>query len=86
MSAIGFILAFLAFLYLIVVIINGLRGIAPYGWASQMAVILFIGGLQILMMGILGEYIWRSLDESRRRPGYVIEERIEPQTRPTSRE
>ncbi len=78
MSAMGFILALLAFLYLIVVIINGLRGIAPYGWASQMAVILFIGGLQILMMGILGEYIWRSLDESRRRPGYVIEERIEP--------
>ncbi len=77
MSAIGFILALVAFLYLIVVIINGLRGIAPYGWASQMAVILFIGGLQILMMGILGEYIWRSLDESRRRPGYVIEERIE---------
>ena len=76
MSAIGFILALLAFLYLIVVIINGLRGVAPYGWASQMAVILFIGGLQILMMGILGEYIWRSLDESRRRPGYVIEECI----------
>lgn len=78
MSALGFGMAFLAFVYLVVVLINGLRGIAPYGWASQMAVILFIGGLQILMMGILGEYVWRSLDEARRRPGYVIEERIEP--------
>ena len=61
-TATGFFLALLAFLYLIVVIINGLRGIAPYGWASQMAVILFIGGLQIVMMGVLGEYIRRSLD------------------------
>lgn len=80
MSAIGMVMSLLAFLYLIVVLINGLRGIAPLGWASQMAVILFIGGLQISMMGILGEYIWRSLDEARRRPGYVIEERIEQRT------
>lgn len=86
MSGVGFIMSLVAFLYLAVVIFNGLRGIAPYGWASQMAVILFIGGLQISMMGVLGEYIWRSLDEARRRPGYVIEERIESQEQPITRE
>ena len=73
MTVIGFILAVLAFGYLFAVIINGLRGAAPQGWPSLMVAILFIGGLQIMMIGILGEYIWRSLDESRRRPRYFIE-------------
>ena len=86
MSGIGMVMSLLAFLYLIVVLINGLRGIAPLGWASQMAVILFIGGLQISMMGILGEYVWRALDEARRRPGYVIEERIEQRTKGNTQE
>jgi len=73
----GFIIAIMAFGYLVIVIINGLRGVAPQGWASLMVAILFIGGLQIMMMGILGEYIWRSLDESRRRPKYIIESKTD---------
>jgi dolichol-phosphate mannosyltransferase len=73
MTIVGFVLSFLSFIYLIVVIINGFRGVAPQGWPSLMVAILFIGGLQIMMIGILGEYIWRSLDESRRRPKYTIE-------------
>lgn len=73
MTVTGFILSVLAFGYLIVVIINGLRGVTPQGWPSLMVTILFIGGLQIMMIGILGEYIWRSLDESRHRPRYIIE-------------
>jgi hypothetical protein len=31
------------------------------------------GGVQMVMMGVLGEYLWRALDESRRRPRYLIE-------------
>lgn len=74
MSLVGFILAILAFVYLAVVVINGLRGISPQGWASLMVAVLFVGGLQIMMMGVLGEYIWRSLDEARNRPSYIIED------------
>ena len=73
MTYTGFTLSFLAFVYLLVVLINYLSGVAPQGWTSQMAAILLIGGLQMMMFGILGEYIWRSLDESRRRPPYIIE-------------
>jgi len=73
MTYMGFFLAFLAFIYLMVVLFNYLSGVAPQGWTSQMAAILLIGGLQIMMIGILGEYIWRSLDESRQRPSYTIE-------------
>ena len=69
----GIALAFLSFIYLLVVLINYLSGKAPQGWTSQMAAILLIGGLQMMMIGILGEYIWRSLDESRRRPPYIVE-------------
>jgi dolichol-phosphate mannosyltransferase len=36
--------------------------------------VLLLGGVQMLMLGILGEYVWRALDEARRRPRYVIED------------
>ncbi len=42
-----------------------------------MVVVLVVGGLQMLMMGILGEYLWRALDEARRRPRYTIESATE---------
>jgi hypothetical protein len=35
--------------------------------------VLLLGGIQMVMMGVLGEYLWRALDESRRRPRYIIE-------------
>jgi polyisoprenyl-phosphate glycosyltransferase len=73
MTYTGFAIAFLSFVYLVVVLINYLTGVAPQGWTSQMAAIVLMGGLQMMMIGILGEYIWRSLDESRQRPSYIIE-------------
>jgi hypothetical protein len=35
--------------------------------------VLVIGGLQLLMLGVLGEYLWRTLDEARARPRYLLE-------------
>ena len=53
-------------------ILNYLR--APIeGWSSLIVVVLVLGGIQMVMMGVLGEYLWRALDESRRRPRYIIE-------------
>lgn len=49
-------------------------GTRSVGWASLMSVILLTSGLIMLMLGILGEYIWRALDASRNRPPYLIEE------------
>ena len=45
-----------------------------------MVVVLLIGGVQMVMLGVLGEYIWRALDESRGRPRYVIEKRTNDRT------
>jgi hypothetical protein len=39
-----------------------------------MVAVLLLGGMQMLMMGVLGEYLWRALDEARHRPRYLIEE------------
>jgi dolichol-phosphate mannosyltransferase len=41
-------------------------------------ILICISGLQMLMMGVMGEYLWRTFDESRRRPSYLIEEATHP--------
>ncbi len=75
MSYIGMIVATLGFLYAAFIVINTLLGHSVEGWSSLMVVILVLGGMQMGMLGILGEYLWRSHDETRRRPRYLIERR-----------
>ena len=59
------------------VAIAKLMGIAtPWGWASTVAIMLFIGGVQMLILGIVGEYLSRMYDEVRGRPLYVISNRV----------
>lgn len=73
MSYLGFIVALMGFLYATIVIANALGGNPPQGWTSLMVVVLVVSGIQMVMMGVLGEYLWRALDESRRRPRFLIE-------------
>jgi dolichol-phosphate mannosyltransferase len=44
----------------------------PQGWASTIAVILFVGGLQLIILGVMGEYLGRVYDEVRQRPMYIV--------------
>jgi dolichol-phosphate mannosyltransferase len=46
----------------------------PEGWTSTIVIILFLGGIQLMMLGILGEYIGRIFDEVKERPQYVVGE------------
>jgi glycosyltransferase involved in cell wall biosynthesis len=73
MSYVGFLVALAGFVYAGIVVGNSLAGHPVEGWSSLMVAILVIGGIQMLMMGVLGEYLWRALDESRSRPRYLIE-------------
>jgi dolichol-phosphate mannosyltransferase len=82
MSIAGFLVAILGFLYACVVTANALAGRPPKGWASLIVVVLVIGGIQMLMMGVLGEYLWRALDEARARPRFLIENETDPGERP----
>jgi len=72
-SIFGVFLAFLGILYTIVIIINSVLGTPVHGWASIMVAILLLSGCQLVMIGVLGEYLWRCISESRRRPLYFIE-------------
>ncbi len=76
MSYAGFVVAVLGFLYAGWVLLNAILGHPVEGWTSLIIVVLVLGGIQMIMMGILGEYLWRALDESRHRPRYLIENAV----------
>ena len=76
-SYIGASVALLALAYAIFVVIRTLMfGVDTPGYASLMVAILFLGGLQLLSLGILGEYVGRILTETKGRPIYVVREMI----------
>ena len=50
---------------------------APHGWTSIVVVVLFLGGVQMLSLGIIGQYIARIFDEAKGRPLYFVSERFE---------
>ncbi len=77
MSYFGFAVASAGFLYSVFLVQNALRGAPPAGWTTLMVLVLMLGGIQMTMLGVLGEYLWRSLDEARRRPRYLIQDSTE---------
>lgn len=76
MSYVGLTCSVLGFLYALFIVFWSLVGGGPVaGWASLMVVVLVLGGIQMTMLGVLGEYLWRTLEEARRRPAYFVERR-----------
>ncbi|MCI8585907.1 MAG: glycosyltransferase family 2 protein [Lachnospiraceae bacterium] len=74
MTVLGGLVSLFAFLMGIFIVSSKLIvGEPVLGWTSLMAVLLFSTGLILLMLGVLGEYIWRALDASRNRPPYLID-------------
>jgi glycosyltransferase involved in cell wall biosynthesis len=72
-SLIGAIVATGGLLYAIVLIVRSLAGVnTPSGWPTVLVVMLVLGGTQLTLMGIMGEYLWRGVEESRSRPVYVV--------------
>lgn len=74
----GMFVSLAAFVYLIVIVATKAVGNNTYvsGWASMMAVILFLGGIQLLSLGIIGEYVGRIFNETKNRPLYFVENYI----------
>ena len=74
-SVFGFVISAVAFLYIVYLLVRPLFGVPTGdGYSSLMAVILFLGGAQLLSLGIIGEYVGRVFNESKQRPLYLIEE------------
>jgi glycosyltransferase involved in cell wall biosynthesis len=71
---VGLVTAGSAFLYaFFIIVFVAVRGIAVPGYASLLTVVLFIGGIQLLSLGIIGEYLGRLFIEVKRRPVYVVQ-------------
>jgi len=73
MSYLGIAASVLGFAYGAVLIFNRiLFGVGGAGWPSVMVTVLFLGGLQLIMLGVLGEYLWRASEQVKRRPLYIV--------------
>lgn len=78
-SVAGLILAFIGFLYAAYIIIAKLFIYDSYsitGWPSVVTILLIASGIQILFLGIIGEYLWRTLSQTRNRPLYIVDKSI----------
>jgi dolichol-phosphate mannosyltransferase len=74
MSFAGCVFSFLGFAYAGLIMIDRLLlGNAIKGWAPLMILILVIGGFQMIMLGVIGEYLWRTLAQVRRRDMYLVD-------------
>jgi len=70
----GYISSCLAFLYACSVFVQKALGYTVQGWATIMVGVLFVGGVQLICLGIIGEYLSRIFNEIKQRPMYIIEE------------
>lgn len=78
MTFLGFFFAAVGFIYSLSIVYAYYFKQTPFpGWAPIMILLLIIGGLIMLMLGVLGEYIWRIFDEVKKRPNYVIDKIFE---------
>ncbi|WGL50846.1 glycosyltransferase family 2 protein [Nocardioides sp. BP30] len=70
---VGMVVSLFAFIYLLIILVRTIFGISHLsGYPSLMAVILFLGGVQLLSLGVIGEYVGRTFLESKQRPLYFV--------------
>jgi glycosyltransferase involved in cell wall biosynthesis len=72
----GFLVSLFAFAYILVVLALKFLQINVPGWTTLMVFILFLGGVQLLMIGVLGEYLGRIYEEVKHRPLYIVAEEV----------
>lgn len=74
-TQLGFVISLVAFALIVyLLLLRVFFGMLLVGWTSTIVVILFLGGVQLISLGILGEYVGRIFDEVKRRPLYIVRE------------
>ncbi len=76
-TALGFIVAMLSLVGIVWSVITALIGSGVAGWASTISIICFLGGVQLLSLGVIGEYIGKVYLEVKDRPRYIIEKKTD---------
>ena len=75
----GMLFAVISFFAGLLILVSWISGGQPVeGWAMVMTFVAFFGGVQMIFTGIIGEYLWRTLDASRKRPQYVVDRVYNP--------
>lgn len=69
---IGIFVSLLGFAGIIWAIVRGLMGVTVSGWASLVCIVCFLGGIQLLSLGVIGQYVGKTYMESKHRPRYII--------------
>lgn len=65
--------AFVGMLYALYLVVQVFVGVdTPPGWSTVIVLVLLLGGLQLTVMGVMGEYLWRAVEETRSRPLFVV--------------
>ena len=86
LSVVGFCMALSAFGYAaFLAYMRSVHRIPVPGFATLGILVAAFSGIQMIMLGLLGEYLWRTLDQTRRRPGFVVD-RVYPRSSSTDRE
>lgn len=76
-TSMGFLVSILSFLGIIWSIISYFSGNTVPGWASTTSIVCFMGGVQLLSLGVIGEYVGKIYMETKARPRYIISERTD---------
>lgn len=75
-TVLGFIISVISFLFVLWALLSALFGKVVSGWASLLCIIAFLGGIQLLCIGVIGEYIGKIYIETKHRPRYIVAEKI----------
>ena len=79
-TGIGMAVAFISFIGVLWSVIAHMAGQTVPGWASMTCIICFLGGIQLLSLGVIGEYVGKTYMETKQRPRYIISERTRQNT------
>ena len=78
----GLLISLISFIGILWAVVTALRGRSVAGWASMACIICFMGGIQTLFLGVIGEYIGKIYLETKARPRYIIAERTDEMKEP----
>lgn len=71
-TGLGLLVSLLSFLGVIWAVVDSIRGGTVQGWASTVCIVCFMGGIQLLCLGVIGEYVGKTYLETKARPRYII--------------
>ncbi len=73
---VGFVLAFFGFAYGVLAVVRWANGDVVVGWTSTFVLLALVGGIQLVVLGILGLYLGKVYEELKQRPIYLVREKV----------